>query len=298
MNSPKKQSIKLLLTIPLLAGLAAVQADVVLEFDSTSYVSADTDFQRKAPKDTSPSGPYVLTNSFSDSSALSPSSGYTGPVFYGGYDFTSTTINPPNGISRQEVRNNYQGTDQIVIKATNFPDTWEGSDLSLHAVYLFKQVDFNPGYTTGNIGLDGLSVSWGSVDISATYDLTGYYLVQKDDTYYLSHTTFDMTTDGIASLSGASLDSETWAVYDPATNLNFDQSSASYNSLTLENITSVGIYYEDDLWAGGTNTSAFDIGIKTFAADGTVIPESSHVSLLLGLAGLLCFWRFRSCKRC
>ena len=228
--------------------------------------------------------------------SISPSSGYSGPTFYGGFQYTSTTIAPSSGISRQEVRNNYQGADQIVLKATNFPDDWTGSELSLHAVFIFKQTAFDPGYTTGNLTVDGLSVNWGSVDVSASFSLTGYFLVQTADTFYLSNTTFDMSSDGVFSLDATALASETWAVYDPASDLNFDQSSATYNSLVLEEITAVGIYYEDDVYDGGTNTSAFDVGIKTFNATGTVIPEPSQITFLLCLGSLLCIWRKRSVR--
>ncbi len=294
MNNARTSLIKILLGIPFIAGcLASAQADVVFHYGSTGYVSSDANFQNKATE--SGSGPYVFTRSFSDTGALSPFSGYSGPVFYGGYDFSSSTINPESGISRQQVRNNYAGADQIYLKCTNYPDGWAGSDLSLHAMFLFKQESFNPGFTAGDIGVDSFSVSWGSVNVSETFDLTGYFSVQIDGVYYLSQTTFNMSTDGSFSLSD--LSSEQWAVFDPESSLDFDQGSAVYTSLALENVTAVGVYFEDDVWEGGEYDAAFDLGIKSFEVSGTTIPEPAHMSILLGVVCLIGLRRFRALSR-
>ncbi|MDP0496417.1 MAG: hypothetical protein Q7Q73_09440 [Verrucomicrobiota bacterium JB024] len=291
MKNTQSSLVNILLSASLIVGCAATaQADVLFNYGSDSYVTGDKNFSHKATE--SGTGPYVFVNAFSDTTALSPTSGYTGPLFYGGYDFSSSNINPESGISRQQVRNNYQSYDQIFLKCTNFPDGWTGADLSLHAVFVFQQADYNSGYTTGDLSVDGLSVSWGSVNIGGDFDLAGRLVVQIGGTYYVSQTTFAMSSDGSFSLSGSALSTETWAVYNPTASINFDQSSAVYSSLDLDNVTATGLYFEDDLWSGGTYDAAFDLGIKTYEVSGTVIPEPAHMSVLLGI-----FILFGLCRR-
>jgi hypothetical protein len=138
---------------------------------------------------------------------------------------------------------------------------------------------------------------WSSFGSSASggdaWDLTGYFVVEIDGVYYISQTSFDMSGDGSYSLSAAGLSSESWAVYTPSASLDFDQSTAVYSSLDLDNVTAVGIYYEDDLWSGGTNAAAYGVGISSLTASGT-IPEPAHMSMLLGLICLLAYGRSRA----
>ncbi|WP_309385890.1 hypothetical protein [Cerasicoccus frondis] len=272
----------------LLSGvILPLSAATILEYNGAdSYVDSDQSFARTATN--SGSGPYVSDNPFSDSSQLSPSSDYTGPTFYGGYIYTSSAVEGYLS-SRQQIRD-YASGDQIFVQAYR-GGGWADTTLSLHGIYIFNQADFNSGFESGSIALDGVSLSWtgyiNTVDASSTFD--GRLAIQKDGSYYLSQTTIDLAQgSGSFSISGSTLSNELWAVYDPSTSLDFDASSASFNSLELTSITAVGLYYEEDGWGGSdAATTSFGLGIKTFEATGTVIPEKSQVSVLFGIISLV-----------
>ena len=279
-------------------GVATTQADVVFKFGpSDSYVTADRNFQRTATQ-TSTDPSYVFTNAFSDGSALSPTVEYSGPTFYGGYDFSSSTIDA--GFSREQVRtdNATYDYDQIFLQSYNGAG-WTGSNLGLHALFLFKQEDFNTGFETGVLSVDGLSVSWNAFQAGTSADrsLEGYFVVGIGSSYYISQTTFSMLSNGSYSISGTDLSSEMWAAYDPASSLDFDQSSAVYNSLDLDGVTSVGVYAEDDQWTVNTGAAAaYALGIDSLQVDGAIIPEPAHMSIMLGMLCLLGLVRFRRAK--
>ncbi len=273
-----------------------LHAGILVDYDGTDdYVSSDTDFARKASQ--SGSGPYVSDNPFSDSSQLSPSSGYTGPTFYGGYNYTSSTVN--GYLSRQQIRDYTPNADQIFLQAYKGTG-WSGSTLTLHGIYIFNQADFNPGFETGSVSLDGVSITWTgyitSVD-SSSFD--GRLAVEKSGTYYLSQTVIDLANNsGSFSLSGTSMQNELWAEFNPSSSLNFDAGSANFNSLDLESITAVGLYFEEDGWAGSSSqTTSFGLGIKTFEATGTAIPEKSHMSVLFGMTVLAVAGIWRRVRR-
>lgn len=271
--------------IVFLSVCAPLYADVVLDYGpSDAYVSEPINFNRT----TSSAGtaPYTFTNAFSDTNPLSPTANYNGPTFHGGYQFTSTTIQ--KNISRQRVDNDTNPTDvdQILLQGHN-SEGWAGTTMSLHGTYVFKQADFNPGYKSGAISLDGLSVEYtgyGSDDLV----LTGRFVVEKDDQYYVSQSTIDLLKwTGSYDISGTTLASEQWAIYNPESSLDFDASSAVFNSLNLEQITAIGLYFEDDEWEGGVSQTAFSLGISSFEASGTMIPEPSTSLAMLVAIGCL-----------
>ncbi len=275
----------------LAVGLALpAQAAVLVNYDGTNnYVSADTNFNTTTTQ--TATDPYTFTNAFSDSTQLSPASGYTGPTFYGGYEYTSSTID--KGLSKQMVRDLADGTP-IYLQAYN-GSGWEGSALSLHGIYVFRQQDFNPGYETGNISLNGISMTWdgyGNTAGSEPFDFEGRLAVEIGGQYYLSDTVINLNTyGGNFSISGSTLSSVQWATYDPTSDLNFDAGSASFNDMDLDNIAAVGIYFEEDGW-NGTNaqTTSFGFGIESFEATGTAIPEPSHMGALFGAVCLMGAW--------
>lgn len=277
--------------IATIASILMVHGDVAIAYGPTdSYVTGDTNFARTAG--TTGSGPFVFRRSFNDSAAdpLSPTSGFTGPNFYGGYQFISSTID--QGFNRQQIRNNASPdtTDQIYLQSFN-SGGWLGSELSLNGIYLFNQEDFANGLNTGSIALDSISLTTtGFVNSAdATIDFEGRYAIEIGGSYYLSQTTFNLRqNDGSAAISGATLTNELWAIYNPVSDLNFDQGSATFEGLSLEGITAVGLYFEEDAWAGTDSSStAYGLGIRSFEATATTIPETSSVTVLLGLTSLL-----------
>ncbi|MGE9291157.1 MAG: hypothetical protein ACQKBT_09215 [Puniceicoccales bacterium] len=272
-------------------GLAMpLQADVLLNFDGTDdYSTADSNFSRLDVE--SGSGPYYSTVAFSDTNNLSPSSDYTGPTFYGGYQFSSSTIE--GYLTRQQIRD-YAAGDQIFLQAWK-SGGWEDSTLTLHGLYVFKQEDFNTGYETGSISLEGVSMTWdGYITAkpgSGGSQFDGRLAIEIGGTYYLSQSKIVLTDDESGySLSGSALENELWAEFDPFTDLNFDYGSASFGGLNLEGVSSVGIYFEEDGWIGSNaQGAAFGFGVESFTIEGSVspIPEPSQMSSLLGIVALL-----------
>lgn len=256
---------------------------------SNSYVSADETYARTATM--TGSGPYVDENAFSDSSALSPSSNYTGPAFYGGYVFTSSDI--PSGFTREQIRNDYTGlnNDDSMFLQTFRAEGWATGTFSFAAVYLFKQEDFNAPYNDGSITLDGLSLTYyenTSGSPTDRFDPTGRWLVQIADIYYLSEATIT-GTPGAANtitINESELNATQWAVYDPSTSLFFDAGSASFDTISLSGVTSVGVYFDDDDFNGiDTGVAVVSFGVSEFEATG--IPEPTSATMLLAVFALI-----------
>ncbi len=272
-------------------------ASVVISYGpSDSYVASDTSFNRTAGS--TGSGPYIFRRSFSTATndQLSPSTGYSGPTFYGGYQFISSTIN--SGFSRQQIRNNFgsPAVDQIYLQSFR-SEGWAGSTLSLAGVYLFQQEDFISGLSTGSVNITSMSVSYsGFINTTdSSTDFAGRYVVRIAGVYYVTQSTFNLALNsGSNTLDSTALQSELWAVYTPSTNLNFDQASAVFSSLDLTGITGVGIYFENDGWSGSSASSTpYGFGIRSFEVQG--IPEPSSLALF-GLAALFFANRLRSRK--
>lgn len=253
------------------------RAEEIFSYGSTdNYVTSNVNFAEAANASVGSSGTYIFKNAFRDVNTLSPStSNYTGPIFYGGYQFSSSTIN--TGLNRQQIRNNASSnpsTDQIYLQAYN-SGGWPGSILSMHGVYLFKQEDFNSEYQTGPVDITGMSVEWkgyGNADPSgASYNATGRFLVQIGGAYYVSESTFSLQSNGSFSLDDNSLLSERWAQYNPSFSLNFNQSTAYFSQTTLNGVTAVGVYFEDDFWTGtSTANSAFGLGFSSFSVENQI----------------------------
>lgn len=263
--------------------LSATASSLLVSYGpAAGYVSADAGLSRTAVR--SGSGPYLDVNGYSDTVPLSPSSGYEGAVFYGGYQFSSSTLD--GGFTKEMVRNDYSSMDQIYLQAWR-SGGWPESTLSLHGIYLFKQEDFTAGLDVGFVVLDGLFVQvsgYGNSSGTQAYDAEGRFVVQIGSTVYVSQTTFDFSANGSFSLSGASLTNELWAPYDPSNELNFDQAVAVFSSQDLAGISAVGIYFEDDVWSGtDAATTAFGLGIASFEATGSLLvveygPDTSYVA--------------------
>lgn len=291
----------LLAALAALSGLssAAVWADQVLAFGpATDHVTADTAFATSATR--TGAGPYTYLNAFDDTQALSPASGYSGPVFYGGYTMTSSTVQGSSLAGA--VLNNWSligGNDALRIYA-NVSSGWDGSTLGFSSVYIFKQADFSAPYGTGDFSLDGLSVTYRASGAGGAFLPTGRWVVQVDGAYYVSQATITATYNTVStiSLSGSALSSTLWAAYNPSSSLNFDQ-SVSFSSLDLSQVTAVGVYFEHDSYLGTSDASAALLAISAFSATGTVspIPEPSSAALLLGLSAAAVVMLRRSSRR-
>ncbi len=152
--------------------------------------------------------------------------------------------------------------------------------------------------TTGDttLGADsflGFSTSSaGTVDgLSRMESLTPRFMVWDGSSFYLSNTLVSDTAGGRV-LDGTELASETWALYDPATEINFDSSTAVFDVTTATinagGINGYGFYSENDTFTSSRQWMTFSI----FQAD--VVPEPGTLAMVLGGAGLLFLRRRRA----
>lgn len=253
---------------------AHLTAETLVHYEANQdYVTADDNFQRTAQLKSS--APYIYTNPFSSSSPLSPSNEYQGPVFYGGYQFSSSLLE--TGLTRQQVRDDVSGfgqdTDQIFLQAWR-KGGWLDSTLSLSGIYLFQQADFDQPYHQGNVTLQALNVRWhgyGSADpLGDPIEIIGRFVVRIGKDYYVSQNTMELKSKGDYELSGNELKAEKWSPYDPEKAFNVNVTKTKFADLELENVTAVGIQFEAPPWSGtDTNNAAFGLGIVSFEAQGT-----------------------------
>lgn len=261
-------------TLACLAGFAStsVFADTLLDFGSSTYVTTNPNFSRTVSA--SGSGPFVYTNAFSSTTPLTPTSGYTGPAIYGGYQITSTAqaVNILERIANNTAISsvNY---DVPLITADRTESTWSGT-LTVGGVMLL-----NLDAPASIDGFTAITTKSGS----SVNTVTCRWVVGIDDSYYVSNLTFTAPNNGgTSSLTGASLLSTTWALYDPATSLSF--SGSSFSALSLTNVSSVGVYFSaSQTLASNAGSRGFGFGLADMDITGTaMIPEPSTYTLLLG----------------
>lgn len=273
-----------------------IHAQVFQYESSGTYVEDHTLYSRQAVK--SGTGPYISLNAFSDTEALSPSSGYTGPRFYGGYQFTSSTNDLGFATdSAERIRHQLpmaSDLDALYFNVTG--GSVVGTEMSFAAVFIFKQEDFNPEFRDGNVAVNGFSIGYAkhaTGSTSAYFNPEGRWLVQVDGIYYLSNSKFQLPAGNsynqvytTFSLTGTDLENTLWAAYNPQTNLFFDAASAEFESLTLENITAAGFYFDDPLFTSSSGQVGMRLAIGEFHLSGSVIPEPATTALFL-IGGLL-----------
>lgn len=256
-------------------------ADVLVNYGpSADYVTANVTFSRTATR-TLNAGTYTYLNSFSDTSALSPASSYTGPAFYGGYSYVVNGASAaPSALSQQSIYNNERSNntyDDISLQSY-YNTGWAGTTMSLASVFVFKLS--SPSSVTDL----STFVSSNTANTFRT-GATWRWVIQTGGSYYVSQSTFNAGGSytpyqfTLTGLSGAM-----WAVYTPSDSLNFDQSAATYATVDTTNVTAVGLYLENDSWAGDSAAIGFDVAIQSFTATGVPEPKSSA---LLWIGGLL-----------
>lgn len=270
----KYQTGILLLALTWIPGL---QASTLVSYGSnTDYVTANTTFARTATR-TSDNGTYTYLNSFSDTTALSPSSGYTGPSFYGGYSFTVTGASAvPSSLSQQSIYNSARSTsyDDIYIQAY-YGTGWSGATMSMASVFIFK---LSSASTLTSMTASLSNNTANTFRTSASWR----WVVQSGGSYYVSQTTFNAGSAYTPyAFTLSDLSSTQWALYTPSSSLNFDQSSATYSNIDLTNITAAGLYLENDSWTGDSGTIGFEAAIQSFSVEGTAVPETKSTALLL-----------------
>jgi hypothetical protein len=221
--------------------------------------------------------------------AMSPSSGYTGPTFYGGaqairYDSFGTSSS--NGIT---MRIHENGSNDLMrwqyLVPGSVPAEWV-------AVTLFTKPDFINGGSGATVTINGTSSL--SLTVNAFNTLpaasTLRFVIQDGSQYYVSNSTATLTSGAGSTftLSGAALTSETWAAYNPSSSdLRLPTTGFSPHSFT--DITSVGLAWDVNNTALG---ETWNLTISDFEFN--AVPEPSTLLLLAGgLTSLMAFRRRR-----
>lgn len=295
MNRFKNKLCFLLLAVLLGLGTAHLQpglAAVVLQYGpSDDYVSANVNFQNRVQNLSggtgAPGDPYHLTRAFNVATPLSPGANYSGPAFYGGYQLTSTSINPNPALSNQtfhqRVENNQYNSGEDRIRLQLWREAgWAGTDFRFAGAFLFQQADFSSPFDEKELILTGLSTK---VNISSTG--TGFtpmarWLIRLGNTYYVSSAAV-FSSQGLhtASADASDLDAMQWAVYDPFSDLFFDAQSASFSAIGLRGLTAAGLYIDTAHYSGTADPVALELGIAQFGINADTIPEPTTLTLIL-----------------
>lgn len=243
---------------------------------STAWVTANQDL-RAGSGSTSLSN-YVFSSSFSDTTALNPSSvGYTTPsgsvgTFYGGYKitkFSDTNVFTPILQVQQNTT-----SDRIVFNSNSGAFNSE-----VDALVYWKKSDFLNGLSSQTLSLDNTATGSISVNYGSGATTQTRFVVKSAGVFYISQTAQTNNTGGTYTLS---FDPNTmWSIYDPTSDIELGTTSYSITSSALTDIQGVGVYMER------TRTSnASSISLLSFQLDlvGTVssVPEPATFAILAG----------------
>lgn len=251
----------------------------------------DPHFTLPTPVDT---GTEVRTWKYSDTTPISPATGYTGPAIYAALQYDSNAGTFGNLAGQSGIRSGILTYNDDV--ASGFAVIGSGVGSSLTAMIFFKP----------DVG-DGQTVSF---DASSSISLTGAaggsdwqtgmrFVVQSDGQWYISDVVSYTTTNSpaatsriwtlndLGSYSFASFAPENAAPLPVAPISGFDTLGSSFTD-----ITAVGYNFST---TGPTNNLPW-ISMWDFTVNATVVPEPSTTALLLigsAVAAALVFARRR-----
>ncbi len=212
---------------------------------------------------------------------------YTGPTIYGGVRVQELNSTDANLSSEDSNPLNFRVQTNV------------DSPARMHGLLFFKTVSsvtFNLDSVTDDnanfMGIgsleDGLEggVWSGNERVTVRWAIFG-----ADGNMYLSQSTISNSPDG-RILDTAELAAETWQQHDAATEINFDQDTATYATTTAAlngiGMDGFGIYWENDDFTGDRMWMR---KLEDFTVE-AVIPEPASIALL-GLCGLVMVRRCR-----
>ena len=232
-------------------GLSKTQAQTVriVDFGGTDYVTSNQKYRNNSD------GALVMGDfglgtpgpndarrqyAFSPAIELNPqAAGYdqTQPSaeFYGGIQGTRADTNSAS-FGTRTVNNNSAG-DRISLRHQTNSGAAPQPIGNTHLFVFWDKTGFLNGGDSQTMEFDAAS----SLNVAMTRheNLTSRFVVRDGTTFYISQQTFT----GTAMLNPNATD---WAVYDPATDLDFDAGAATFASHTFTDITAAGVYSERD----------------------------------------------------
>ncbi len=276
------------LGIALAAPLAQAQTTAVSAYGG-DYTGTGN-FQRTASLVSPDSGDY--RNTFSDGTALNPT-GYSGPVFYGGYEIITDRADLTIGSQRVA---NSGTTDYIQIGGASADWSANTTGNSVAGFLVFEQSAWST-LSSGNVNVSNLQLQYKNGAANTNYNsaATSRWIVRDSSgQYYVSEAAIAPSTGfGVVSAS-LSVTTTSWAAITPATtnSMNLALGSFTYSiagtSMASTNIDAVGVYFEADDFAGSASGSQWNYQLYSLGFDGAAaIPEPSTYAALAGACMLL-----------
>ena len=226
---------------------------------------------------------------FNGTATWNPTSGYTGPNYYGGIVATRSANSTASTLVTGMHENG--SADGIQLGA----GSGGSGGGAIRAVVLFAKADFLNGGDTNLVTFDGLSnMSLTVYNVSAGGSPTFQVrFVVRDgaSNYYLSESNSTFTGSNGTSFSIANLATQNFAAYtglaDGVTGpIDWDGTSYSTLGSTFGNITGAGFYFQSD--SGQTIATK---GFSAFSVNAAMVPEPAAGMALLGGFGLLALRR-------
>lgn len=247
-----------------------------LQGDTGTYLSGSDKY---GDPNGSTTGPSTVGRFFDKDTAFSPTSNYTGPLFYGGGSVTNET-GTNEGFHELKVAN--QGTTDGLQWQV---DSASGDHHTNHLFIYFKQADFDPAYNSGTLSLDpgsAFALHTDQVTGSAGSGVDLRWVVQNSGQFYISQnvTSLSSNTSYLTNLA----DITGWATYAPTNasfaGLDFDPTFATWLTPAFSNLEGLGFYVEHENPLGATQATHVDVA--SFAVS---VPEPSR--MILAAAGLI-----------
>jgi hypothetical protein len=280
-----------LVAVAFCAAGASAHASVFLSFGSTGYVTGgdehlegDVIANRLGGSDKygDPIGNAtgVSGRAYSSSTAFSPTTGYSGPLFYGGGSVTATIPVSNEGFHELSVANG-GGGDSIHW-------TVDSNGLNTHTNHLFvffKKAQFEAPWASGGfitstqLADATFRMHTGQVVQAGPLDIFNRWVVQDGSTFWVSQNSLAINQNNLFQTSFSAVTG--WAQYDPTSGLaalDFDENS-SFSAHNFTDVQGFGFYVEHE---DGSQTTHVDI--DSFV----VVPEPSGFFLAgAGLVSLL-----------
>jgi len=224
---------------------------------------------------------------FSDTLTMSPASNYTGPAFYGGVQYTLYDYATS---SRRDITGNRLNDKDVTGDYSLWYYDWQSpnSEQDIDGCWYFKLPSNATGWT-----FDETSSIKASRHDGWSAGITGRWIVREGTQFWASEVNFaglNGRAPGNPSAPSTTLafandyDHGNWAPYDPAVDLEFDESQTFVNK-TFQNVTAAGILFDTTITA--IRTGAFGAQFNTFQVEGVAMPVPEPATLaLLSIGGI------------